>query len=121
MTAGVRAASAATFWPQQYFAPYVDTDLGETSLTTLQSEYGTSYFTLAFADGSGCQWSLPDASGPATTPRTSSGGERPRKTQRQPRMIITRLPRPARPRRAAPLSSERTSHTLCPRLERQPY
>jgi hypothetical protein len=62
MTAGVRAASATTFWPQQYFAPYVDTDLGDVSLTTLQSEYGTSYFTLAFADGSGCQWSLPDPS-----------------------------------------------------------
>ena len=56
-------AQAATAWPAHVFAPYVDTGLSSTTLTTVASDYGTKYFTLAFVDGSGCQWSLPNQSG----------------------------------------------------------
>jgi hypothetical protein len=56
-------ADAATSWPAHVFAPYVDTGLSNTTLTTVASDYGTKYFELAFADGSGCQWSLPNQSG----------------------------------------------------------
>ncbi|HET9172782.1 MAG TPA: chitinase [Actinospica sp.] len=56
-------AQAAAAWPAQVFAPYVDTGLGNTTLTTVAADYGTKYFTLAFVDGSGCQWSLPNESG----------------------------------------------------------
>jgi Glycosyl hydrolases family 18 len=56
-------ADAATSWPAHVFAPYVDTGLSNTTLTTVASDYGTKYFELAFADGGGCQWSLPNQSG----------------------------------------------------------
>jgi hypothetical protein len=56
-------AQAAVAWPAQVFAPYVDTGLSNTTLTTVAADYGTKYFTLAFVDGSGCQWSLPNESG----------------------------------------------------------
>ena len=56
-------AQAASAWPAQVFAPYVDTGLSNTTLTTVAADYGTKYFTLAFVDGSGCQWSLPNQSG----------------------------------------------------------
>jgi hypothetical protein len=56
-------ADAATGWPAHVFAPYVDTGLSNTTLTTVASDYGTKYFELAFADGGGCQWSLPNQSG----------------------------------------------------------
>lgn len=56
-------ARAATTWPAHVFAPYVDTGLSNTTLTTVASDYGTKYFTLAFVNGSGCQWSLPNLSG----------------------------------------------------------
>ena len=56
-------AQAAVAWPAQVFAPYVDTGLSNTTLTTVAADYGTKYFTLAFVDGSGCQWSLPNQSG----------------------------------------------------------
>ena len=56
-------ADAATSWPAHVFAPYVDTGLSNTTLTTVASDYGTKYFELAFANGSGCQWSLPNQSG----------------------------------------------------------
>jgi hypothetical protein len=56
-------ADAATSWPAHVFAPYVDTGLSNTTLTTVASDYGTKYFELAFADGSGCQWSLPNQAG----------------------------------------------------------
>jgi Glycosyl hydrolases family 18 len=56
-------ADAATSWPAHVFAPYVDTGLSNTTLTTVAADYGTKYFELAFADGSGCQWSLPNQSG----------------------------------------------------------
>jgi hypothetical protein len=56
-------AQAAVAWPAQVFAPYVDTGLSNTTLTTVAADYGTKYFTLAFVDGAGCQWSLPNQSG----------------------------------------------------------
>ena len=56
-------ADAATSWPAHVFAPYVDTGLSNTTLTTVASDYGTKYFELAFANGGGCQWSLPNQSG----------------------------------------------------------
>jgi len=56
-------ARAATSWPAHVFAPYVDTGLSNTTLTTVASSYGTRFFTLAFVGGSGCQWSLPNQSG----------------------------------------------------------
>ncbi|HWG24175.1 MAG TPA: hypothetical protein VG296_08670, partial [Actinospica sp.] len=56
-------AQAAVAWPAHVFAPYVDTGLSNTTLTTVAADYGTKYFTLAFVNGSGCQWSLPNQSG----------------------------------------------------------
>ena len=56
-------AQAAVAWPAHVFAPYVDTGLSNTTLTTVAADYGTKYFTLAFVDGAGCQWSLPNQSG----------------------------------------------------------
>ncbi|HTJ66873.1 MAG TPA: chitinase [Actinospica sp.] len=56
-------AQAAVAWPAHVFAPYVDTGLSNTTLTTVAADYGTKYFTLAFVDGSGCAWSLPNQSG----------------------------------------------------------
>jgi hypothetical protein len=64
MTVGsARGAQAATTWPAHVFAPYVDTGLSNTTLTTVAADYGTQFFNLAFVDGSGCQWSLPNLSG----------------------------------------------------------
>jgi hypothetical protein len=62
VTAGARPAAAAISWPSQVFAPYVDTGESNTTLTTVASDYGTKYFTLAFVDGAGCSWSLPNES-----------------------------------------------------------
>ena len=56
-------ARAATSWPAHVFAPYVDTGLSNTTLTTVAADYGTQFFALAFVNGSGCQWSLPNQSG----------------------------------------------------------
>jgi Glycosyl hydrolases family 18 len=56
-------ARAATAWPAHVFAPYVDTGLSNTTLTTVAADYGTQFFTLAFVNGGGCQWSLPNQSG----------------------------------------------------------
>ena len=56
-------ARAATAWPAHVFAPYVDTGLSNTTLTTVAADDGTQFFTLAFVDGAGCQWSLPNESG----------------------------------------------------------
>jgi hypothetical protein len=57
------SARAAITWPAHVFAPYVDTGLSNTTLTTVAADYGTQFFTLAFVDGGGCQWSLPNESG----------------------------------------------------------
>jgi hypothetical protein len=48
-------ARAATAWPAHVFAPYVDTGLSNTTLTTVAADYGTQFFMLAFVDGGGCQ------------------------------------------------------------------
>ena len=45
------------------FAPYVDTGESNTTLTTVAADDGTQFFTLAFVNGAGCQWSLPNQSG----------------------------------------------------------
>ena len=66
LSAGLMAAqpaAAAISWPAHVFAPYVDTGLSNTTLTTVAADYGTEFFTLAFVDGGGCQWSLPNQSG----------------------------------------------------------
>jgi hypothetical protein len=66
LSAGLAAAQpavAAITWPAQVFAPYVDTGLSNTTLTTVAADYGTQFFSLAFVDGAGCQWSLPNQSG----------------------------------------------------------
>lgn len=62
-TVGAKAARAATTWPAHVFAPYVDTGLSNTTLTTVAADYGTQFFTLAFVNGAGCQWSMPNQSG----------------------------------------------------------
>ena len=59
--AGANTARAATAWPPHVFAPYVDTGLSNTTLTTVAADDGTKFFTLAFVNGSGCQWSLPQS------------------------------------------------------------
>jgi hypothetical protein len=60
--AAAPSASASVSWPSHVFAPYVDTGLSNTTLTTVAADYGTKFFTLAFVDGGGCQWSLPNQS-----------------------------------------------------------
>ena len=71
-------AQAASAWPAHVFAPYVDTGLSNTTLTTVAADYGTKYFTLAFVNGSGCQWSLPNQSGwqSQISALQSEGGDR---------------------------------------------
>jgi hypothetical protein len=52
MTVGsARGAQAATIRPAHVFAPYVDTGLSNTTLTTLAADYGTQFFNLAFVNG----------------------------------------------------------------------
>ena len=60
--ASSQPAKAAISWPAHVFAPYVDTGLSNTTLTTVASDYGTQFFQLAFVDGAGCAWSLPNQS-----------------------------------------------------------
>jgi Glycosyl hydrolases family 18 len=60
--AGSSTARAATTWPAHVFAPYVDTGESNTTLSTVAADDGTQFFTLAFVDGGGCQWSLPNQS-----------------------------------------------------------
>jgi len=57
---GVTAApaQAATTWPAHVFAPYADTWSGNITLSDIATQYGTKFFTLAFVDGTGCQWSI---------------------------------------------------------------
>jgi hypothetical protein len=56
-------ARAAITWPAHVFAPYIDTGQSQVTLTSVAADYGTQFFTLAFVDGAGCQWSLPSQSG----------------------------------------------------------
>ena len=51
-------AQAATAWPAHVAAPYVDTGLSNTTLTSVASSTGDKFFTLAFVDGAGCAWSM---------------------------------------------------------------
>jgi Glycosyl hydrolases family 18 len=51
-------AQAATTWPTHVSAPYVDTGMSNTTLTSVASSYGDKYFTLAFVDGANCAWSM---------------------------------------------------------------
>ena len=51
-------AQAATTWPTHVSAPYVDTGLSNTTLTSVASSYGDKFFTLAFVDGANCAWSM---------------------------------------------------------------
>src|SRR5215510_13749255 len=57
------AQAAPHAFPGKFFAPYVDTGLSNVTLTQVASSYGTKYFTLAFVDGAGCKWSMPNSSG----------------------------------------------------------
>ncbi|HJP76058.1 MAG TPA: chitinase [Pseudonocardiaceae bacterium] len=57
------ASPTAQAWPTHVSAPYVDTGLSNTTLTSVASADGTKYFTLAFVDGANCQWSMPNSSG----------------------------------------------------------
>ena len=59
----VPAQAAPHAFPNTFFAPYVDTGLSNVTLTQVANSYGTKYFTLAFVDGAGCQWSMPNSSG----------------------------------------------------------
>ena len=62
--ASAPAAQASSIaWPAHVFAPYVDTGLSNTTLTSVAAAYGTKFFTLAFVDGAGCKWSLPNEAG----------------------------------------------------------
>jgi chitinase len=66
LTAGMATPASAApsdAFPTHVFAPYVDTGMGNTTLTSVASSYGTKYFTLAFVDGAGCQWSMPNTAG----------------------------------------------------------
>ena len=55
--------AAAPAFPTHVSAPYVDTGLSNTTLTSVAGADGTKYFTLAFVDGANCQWSMPNTSG----------------------------------------------------------
>src|SRR5882757_9489192 len=57
------AQAAPNAFPAKFVAPYVDTGLSNVTLTQVASSYGTKYFTLAFVDSAGCQWSMPNSSG----------------------------------------------------------
>lgn len=61
---GAQAAPQSDL-PGAVFAPYVDTGfssvngaLSGSTLSTISSDYGVKYFSLAFVNGSGCQWSM---------------------------------------------------------------
>ena len=63
MTGTADAAAAPHAFPTNVSAPYVDTGLSNTTLTSVARSYGTKYFTLAFVDGAGCKWSMPNTAG----------------------------------------------------------
>src|SRR5215468_1601555 len=59
------SAASANPFPAHVSAPYVDTGLGSvnaalsgSTLSTIANNYGNKFFTLAFVNGSGCQWSM---------------------------------------------------------------
>jgi Glycosyl hydrolases family 18 len=61
-TAGQASAAAAVSWPAHVFAPYADTWTNNITLSDIASSYGTKYFTIAFVDGSNCQWNIGEQS-----------------------------------------------------------
>ncbi|HEX4726031.1 MAG TPA: chitinase [Pseudonocardiaceae bacterium] len=71
------SAAAPQAFPAHVSAPYVDTGLGNVTLTSVASSTGTKFFTLAFVDGAGCQWSMPNQSGWQTQANDlrSAGGD----------------------------------------------
>jgi chitinase len=71
------ASPAAQAFPTHVSAPYVDTGLSNTTLTSVAGADGTKYFTLAFVDGAGCQWSMPNSSGwqSQTSDLRNAGGD----------------------------------------------
>jgi len=56
------AASSPNPWPAHVFAPYVDTWTGNITLTGVAANSGTKFFTVAFVDGTGCQWQIGEQS-----------------------------------------------------------
>jgi hypothetical protein len=61
--AGSASAAPTAAFPAHVSAPYVDTGLSNTTLTSVAGADGTKFFTLAFVDGAGCKWSMPNTSG----------------------------------------------------------
>ncbi|MEY9968414.1 hypothetical protein ABIA33_006498 [Streptacidiphilus sp. MAP12-16] len=57
-TASPAYASSPNPWPAHVFAPFADTWSGNVTLSSVASSYGTKFFTIAFADGANCQWSI---------------------------------------------------------------
>ncbi|WP_406443205.1 glycosyl hydrolase family 18 protein [Streptomyces sp. NBC_00631] len=52
------ASSSPNPWPAHVFAPFVDTWSGNVTLADTANSYGTKFFTIAFVDGPGCQWTI---------------------------------------------------------------
>jgi len=57
------SAAGPNAFPARVVAPYVDTGLSNVTLTSVASSTGDKFFTLAFVDGAGCRWSLPNQAG----------------------------------------------------------
>ncbi|HEV3170957.1 MAG TPA: ricin-type beta-trefoil lectin domain protein [Actinocrinis sp.] len=55
-------ASSPNPWPAHVFAPYVDTWTGNVTLTDVAANTGTKFFTIAFIDGTNCQWQIGEQS-----------------------------------------------------------
>ncbi|MHA6758396.1 ricin-type beta-trefoil lectin domain protein [Streptacidiphilus sp. PAMC 29251] len=51
-------ASSPNPWPAHVFAPFADTWSNNLTLTDVAASYGTKFFTIAFADGAGCHWTI---------------------------------------------------------------
>ena len=60
---GSAAGAPTASFPAHVSAPYVDTGLSNTTLTSVAKADGTKFFTLAFVDGAGCRWAMPNSSG----------------------------------------------------------
>ena len=56
-------ASSPNPWPAHVFAPFADTWSGNLTLSNVANSYGTKFFTIAFADGANCQWSIGEQAG----------------------------------------------------------
>ncbi|WP_371476848.1 ricin-type beta-trefoil lectin domain protein [Kitasatospora sp. NBC_00315] len=58
MAATPASASSPNPWPAHVFAPFADTWSGNITLSGVANAYGTKFFTIAFADGANCRWSI---------------------------------------------------------------